>query len=131
MDLSPQDITPEVLTAIAGVVLSLLFSYVPGLNVWFDSLGAGKGPDGADEDTPKQLFMAGLLLVVCLAIFGLSCWGVMAAVSCDRPGLIGLVWVYILALMSNQGIHRISPKAGAVLEARKARIENAQIVGRG
>ena len=131
MSLSPQDITPEVLTAIAGVVLSLLFSYVPGLNVWFDSLGVGKGPGGSDDDTPKQLVMAGLLLAVCLVVFGLSCWGVLGAVSCDQPGVIGLVWACILALMGNQGVHRISPKAGAVLEARKVRTENAQIVGRG
>ena len=47
---------PEVLSAAAGVLLSLAFSYLPGLNGWFSSL----------DGTHKRLVMlAALVLVGC------------------------------------------------------------------
>ena len=46
-------VTPEFLAAVAGVVLSLAFSYVPGLRDWYEAL-AGEF---------KRLIMAGVLLV--------------------------------------------------------------------
>ncbi len=48
------EVSSEMIVAIAGVVLSLLFSYIPGLRVWFAGLVAEK----------KQLIMLGLLVVV-------------------------------------------------------------------
>ena len=55
--------TPEQLASIAGIALSLVFSYVPGASDWY----AGLNP------IPKRLVMAGSLLVVSVAVFGLSC----------------------------------------------------------
>lgn len=52
-------VTPEILSAIAGTILSLVFSYIGGLNVKFAAL--------APEN--KRLIMAGILLTVSAAIF--------------------------------------------------------------
>jgi hypothetical protein len=86
--------TAEGLALIAGAVLSLFFGYIPGFKGWFEGL----------ETTYKRLVMAGLLLLVSLAIFGLSCWKVATPyVTCDVTGFWGLAEVFVLALVANQG----------------------------
>ena len=100
--------SPETLTLIAGAALSLLFSYVPGLNVKFAALSGDV----------KRLIMAGVLLVVSAAIFGLSCAGYGAEIGvtldCSKEGVIGLVKVFILALIANQGAYALTVKTEAV-----------------
>ncbi len=92
--------TIEQLAAVAGVVLSLAFSYVPGLNAKFD----------AQPPTIKRLVMAALLLVVALGAFGLSCAQIISDVACTQAGAIGLVQVFIAALVANQGAFLLSPR---------------------
>jgi len=92
--------TAEELGAIAGTALSLVFSYIPGVKDWFDGLK----PDY------KRMLMAVLLIAVSAAIYGLSCYGVVDAVECTQPGILGLVNVLLAALVANQGTYLISPK---------------------
>ena len=92
--------TAESLSAVAGVVLSLAFSYLPGLSDWFDKLPA----------TEKRLTMAGVLFLVVLAVVGLSCFGWVHLATCDQPGLINLVTAYLAALVANQSAYLISPR---------------------
>ena len=100
--------TSDSLILISGAVLSLLFSYFPGLNTWF----AAKSSD------VKRLIMAGVLLVVSAAIFGLSCAGygsdIGITLDCSKEGVIGLVKVFILALIANQGAYALTVKTEAV-----------------
>ena len=88
----------EQLGAVAGVLLSLAFSYIPGLSGKFDAL----------ETTTKRLIMAGLLLVVAVGALGLSCLNVVVTVDCSQSGLIGLINVYIAALVANQAMFVIT-----------------------
>lgn len=88
------------LSALAGVALSLAFSYIPGLSGWFN----------AKEPTAKRLVMAGMLLVVAAGAFGLSCAGVLAVAICDQSGAVGLVSAYLAALVANQATYLISPQ---------------------
>jgi len=105
------DATPESLALIVGILLSLLFSYVPGFATWFNRLG--QNLDGTDDKgTLKRLVMLGLLLVTSLAIFGLSCGGIIGGVSCDKAGITHLVWIFIWALIGNQTTHTVSPIIG-------------------
>lgn len=91
--------TVEQLGAIAGVILSLLFSYVPGLSTKFGGLSA----------TTKRLSMALLLLLVAIGALALSCSNIVVSVTCDQAGLIALVNTYIAALVANQAAYMIAP----------------------
>lgn len=92
--------TAEQLGALAGVILSLLFSYVPGLSDKFAGL----------EATTKRLVMAGLLLLVAIGALALSCANLVVTVECSQAGLIGLVNTFIAALVANQAAYLISPQ---------------------
>jgi hypothetical protein len=94
-------VTPEFLAAVAGVVLSLAFSYIPGLRVAF----AGLMPE------VKRLVMLGLLAAVAIVIMLLSCSGVVSSgLSCDRAGIVQIIWIFILAMIANQTAYQISPQ---------------------
>ena len=97
-----------VLALVAGAVLSLAFSYIPGVNTWFAAL------DGA----MKRLLMLALLLAVALAVVGIACSGFGADigidVTCDRAGFIGMLKAFVLAMIANQGTYPITPKTQSV-----------------
>lgn len=88
------------LSAVAGVLLSLAFSYLPGISDGYDKL----------PGTQKRLVMAMLLLVVAIAAYGLSCANVINNVSCTQPGLLSLVDAFIAALVANQATFLLSPQ---------------------
>lgn len=96
--------TANTLVLIAGALLSLAFSYIPGLAPKFDAL----------EPTVKRLIMLGLLVVVAGVSYGLACLGWGAAwginIVCDQAGLQSLVAQLIVAIIANQAIYQISPK---------------------
>lgn len=96
------EITPEFLAMVAGAVLSLAFSYIPGLKSLYDPLSG----------VWKRVVMAGLLLVVALVLFGLGCAGIVGGVSCDKSGVIQLVSVFIAALMANQSTYLLAGSNG-------------------
>lgn len=92
--------TSDQLAAIAGIILSLLFSYVPGLSDWYAPL----------DPSVKRLTMAALLLVVAAGVFGLSCASITTSVACTREGALGLVYAFISALVANQSAYQLSPR---------------------
>jgi hypothetical protein len=96
------------LSAIAGVVLSLCASYLPGFAPWFQAL----------EATKKRLIMAGALLAASVAIVGLSCGGIIHGVSCNQSGIVSLAWAFILALVTNQSTFSISKPSNPKLPVR-------------
>ena len=92
--------TPELLASVSGVVLSLAFSYVPGLNKKFDAL----------QSDYKRLVMLGVLLLTAAGALGLSCIGRFDAVSCDVDGVWQMVEVFIYAAVANQSAYALTPK---------------------
>ena len=106
------NLTSEILVSIAGVVLSLLFSYIPGLRVWFAALVTEK----------KQLLMLGALVIVTGGVFGLGCAGVLdIGIACDKAGVIAIIRLLILALIANQSTYLISPQTNDVIIAKQLR----------
>lgn len=107
--------TPEQLATIAGIVLSLLFKYFPGLNTWFAGL----------TKTVKRLVMLGLLLAVGLGAYGLSCVGLGSFLGielvCDQEGLWALLAIIFSAGFGNQLAFLLAPETKAVEEAKAAR----------
>ena len=98
-------VTPEMLTAVAGVLLSLGFNYIPKLNENFAAL----------EKEVKRLIMAGLLLLVTLGVFGGQYFGLWdAGFVMDKAGIMQLVWSFVFAVIANQSVFSITPQTAAV-----------------
>jgi hypothetical protein len=105
------ELTAEFLAAVAGVVLSLAFSYIPGVRTAF----AGLMPE------VKRLVMLGLLAVVTIILTLLTCNGIVdTGVACDQNGIIRIVWTFILAMIANQTTYQISPQPPDVQAAAYA-----------
>lgn len=94
----------ESISLIAGTLLSLVFSYIPGAREWFAQF----------EPTVKRLFMLVLIIVSAGVVFGLAClgWGMELGISlsCDQAGLLGLVKQIVIAIIANQSVYAISPR---------------------
>lgn len=102
-------VTPEVIAALAGSLLSILFSYVPGLSTWY----------AAKSDEWKKLIMAGLLLAIAVAVYAMQCSSILATnITCDKQGIIQLVYMFVLAIAANQGTYRLTPQTDAVKDAK-------------
>ena len=114
--------SPEILAAVASIVLSLAFSYIPTLRTWY--------AEKAKEF--QQLVMLGLLVLVAAASYGLACAGVLAdlfgaTLTCDKPGMIGLIRALIFAVVANQGIYSLTPAANDVRAAKFERKEDEKL----
>ena len=96
--------TAEILAGIAGAILSLCFSYIPGLNKIWDQF----------EAEIKRLVMLALLVLVACVAYLLACVGWAAdvglAVTCDRQGIVALVMALLYAIMANQSTYQISKR---------------------
>lgn len=93
-------VSPEILITATGIILSLLFSYIPGLRVWY----------GGKAEEFKKLFMLSLMVAVAGVMFGLGCWGIWNLnLPCDKNGLFTLVWYLGIAISTNQAAYLLSP----------------------
>jgi hypothetical protein len=102
----------EWLVQVAAAILSLAFSYIPGLRVWY----GGKGEEF------KSLFMAGLLLLVVGVMFGLGCAGwIETNIACSSMGVRDAIVVFVMAVAVNQGFYKISPQPRDVKNAKELR----------
>jgi hypothetical protein len=102
----------ETISMVAGVLLSLLFSYCPGLSGWFAALGE----EHQDGGTRKRLVMLGLLVLAALGSLALSCAGLPAPgaeVDCSRAGAWELARALAAAIVANQGVYALSPRPAA------------------
>jgi len=85
----------------AGLLLSLLFGYVPGLRDWYEAL----------DGVRKAQVMAGLLLLAAGGLYAAACytpWSV--GVTCGEPGLWQLLEMLMAALVANQATYLIGVK---------------------
>lgn len=96
--------TADFLAMVAGIILSLAFSYIP----WFASRYDLLAPEY------KRLVMLALLLFVALASIGLACVGVGVdfglAVTCDRAGIVGVIQAFVFAAMANQSTYLLTKR---------------------
>ena len=115
------ELTPELLASIAGILLSLVFSYIPGLNVKFAAL----------ENIHKRLVMLALTFVAAGGIFALSCAGLNDYVTCKQTGAWGLLQLFIRAAIANQSAYLLSTDAPAVRAVKLEQAINGQPHGQG
>ena len=90
----------EQLTILAGVLLSLILAYFPGLEAKYNGLDGKK----------QALIMLGLLLAVSIGVFAISCAGLEPLVACTQEGVWGLVGLFVTALVTNQATYLVAVK---------------------
>jgi hypothetical protein len=97
--------TAEILSGICGVILSLIFSYIPGRESWW----AGLEPAG------KRLIMLILLVAVSTGVYLLACIGWAAdfklEIACNRAGFVSLITAFIYAVMANQSAYQLTKRS--------------------
>jgi hypothetical protein len=92
-------LTPEMLVAFAAMFLAILFDWLPGLKNWYDKYSDGQ----------KRGLMAGCLVLITGAVFGLSCAGwLTTGWLCNGQGVQDAVFLLILAIAINQGFHSLT-----------------------
>ena len=106
--------TPETISSFAGILLSLLFSYIPGFEPWYKTL------DGAH----KRLVMLVALVAVTASIFALGCANLVENVACTQQGVIQYLQMLVLALIANQSTYLISPEKTNRGKARPGSIDS-------
>jgi hypothetical protein len=98
--------TADLLSSVAGVILSLLFSYLPGLSGWYGSLVGDK----------KRLIMLGMLALVAGSMYALDCGGVLVkfapalAGMCSVDGWVDVLRAFVFAAIANQSAFALSPQ---------------------
>ena len=107
----PTNITPELLASLAGVLLTLILSYVPTLNVKYAAMSA----------QTKSLINLGCLLAIAVGIVLLSCTNVMAIIACQKADLIVFVQTFIFAMIANATSFTVLPQTAAVKAAKASR----------
>lgn len=94
--------TSEALSLVAGLILSLIFTYLPGIRESWAELEASK----------KQQYMAILLVVVAVGATVLSCFNVIVAITCTQNDIVTffmrVVVNAVLALSANQSVYQIT-----------------------
>jgi len=89
----------ELVSGIAGVILSLALSYFPVFGKWFNA-----------QDSEVKVAVNGVLLVVAaVGVYSAACAGLGAdlnlPIACDRAGLISLLGSLLSALLANQSTY--------------------------
>ena len=95
-------ISPEWIAGIAGAILSLIFSYIPGIQQLWEKL----------PGVYKRISMLIMLVIVTCAAYGIACVGwapiLGLEITCDRAGALGLINALLLAIMANQSVYEIT-----------------------
>lgn len=99
VDMLEFQITPEALLAALGLIVSLVFSYFPGLRVRYAALS----PEW------KSTIMIAMLFLLTAAVFGLGCAGILLiGIACTQAGAVQIAIAFFLALATNQGTYQLT-----------------------
>lgn len=94
----------DFILGLAGILLSLIFSYVPRASDWFATLNGER----------KRLVMLALCALVTAAMVGLACAKLAAqfgvAVTCDQQGIVEVLRAFATAVVMNQTTYLLSPQ---------------------
>ena len=95
--------TADIMTSVSSILLSLIFSYIPGTHAWF----------AKQSGVIKRLVILVSLFLIALATYVLSCSnlaeGFGITIPCTTNGLQGLLRSFVLALVINQSVYLITP----------------------
>jgi hypothetical protein len=97
-------ITAESLALFAGTLLTIAFLYIPGLREKYAALA----------EVYKQLIMLGCLVLAVGLIILVSCLNWWAVIICDKPSIIALIKLLVMAVIANQSFYKILPTPTSV-----------------
>lgn len=113
------NLTAAVLLAVVGALLSVAFTWFPGMNTWYA---------GLDKDQQSAI-MLGLLILAAAVMITLGCTGLIVVVGlvCTPQGIftvvINLGVGLVTAMMANQGTYgltkHLAPKSVKAIRAAK------------
>jgi len=86
------------ISTLAGILLSLVFSYIPGASTWYEKFTAQQ----------KSLLMLLFLALACVVIFVASCLGFLTQLACTADGAKSLIPLFISAMIANQSTYQIT-----------------------
>lgn len=89
----------DLIASVAGVLLSLAASYIPGVSTRFAAL----------QPDQRRFVMLLALLVASVGVFGASCAGLFDVVACSRDGGVTIARAFIWAMVANQSAYAITP----------------------
>ena len=93
----------DLLLAVAGIVLSLAFTYIPKLKDWWAALNDLQAP-----------LMLGIIFVVSAAYFGLACTPLAAQlgiqVACTAEGAVTVALAFVKIVVANQATYLLTKK---------------------
>lgn len=104
------DLTPELIGAVTGAILSWLFGWFPGLRTWYAAL----------KREVKSAIMLLLLALVSVSIYLLVYYGVLQ--TAEPITWWRLLTVFFAASTENQVIYMLTPEAKDVTEAKELRM---------
>ena len=90
--------TPEIIAAIVGFVVSIALEYIPVFKDWYNGL----------PDSQQKLFALGVGFVVVFGAFGLGCAGLLAPYwACDGVGAWAAFLAWIAYVLANQASYAL------------------------
>lgn len=96
--------TAEQIASLAGVLLSLLFAYVPGVEAWYGGL----------DGTIKRIVMGGLLIVAAAGSLGWTCYqGGGDVAACLTANWQTYLTALVAALVANQATFMLAVRKAA------------------
>lgn len=83
-----------------GGLTSLVLEYSPWVKTRWEKLSS----------QAKRLISVGLMVVVTLGVYALSCFTTVSAWACPDPDVLSFIGNLVLAIVSNQGVHRATKR---------------------
>jgi len=105
------NVAVNMLSAAVGILASLLFSYVPGLRVWYAKLSDGY----------KRLVMLVVIVVSAALLAASSCLNLWPAITCNKSGFMKVGEAVLYCLIANQSTYLISQPTKDVKTAKANR----------
>ena len=95
--------TGNILVIAAGILLSVVFGYVPNAREWFEALIPAR----------KAQFMVALNLAAAGIVAAGSCWLGYGWITCDANGWKTLLELFAYAILANQTTYQVAVRPAA------------------
>ena len=104
--------SPEFVWSVVGGLLSLIFTFMPGLNIKYAGL----------PSNVKSAIMLVLIVAISFILYLLNCYGVIVVIGMVCGNIALLVELIWFTALSNQVVYMLTPQPKAVTLAINERV---------